>query len=448
MRNRPTFRAAATNRRARLAAVFVVAAALLATPACAPPAEPAEDAETIRVPQDAATLALAADRVGAGGTIVIASGVYAEELVIDTPDVTVRGEDRNETVIDGGGLRPYGIVVIADGVRVENLTVTGATFYGVLFTGLHDENGPSAPTATDYEPWDPEQFPPLQRFLVDHVTAYNNGLYGIYAFNAQHGVIRDSYASGSADSGFYVGQCEECDILVTGNVAERNAVGFENANASDTLVVAGNRFSGNRVGMTLLSSYQEAFTPQRSNDVVGNLLTDNTEADSPAQAEGAFATGVGLSGAQGNTFARNRIGGNPRAGVILTNTEDLPSLDNRFDDDVFEDNGVDVANTSATRTPASANCAPAGLATAPAELAEQLVAGCAGDTAAQASTTTVAGPEAPAGISFLRVAPPRDQPNLPQRSSSPRLPAAIDMPDLTTFAVPDAAFLADRSGTR
>ena len=204
--------------------------------------------------EDAATLAEAADRVAPGGTILIGAGNYAEQLLIDTPDVTVRGADRNDTVIDGGGIRPYGVVAIADGVRVENLTVTGATFYGVLFTGLHDENGPSAPTADGYQRWDPQQFPPLQRFRVDHVTAYNNGLYGIYAFNAQHGVITDSYASGSADSGFYVGQCRDCDILVTGNVAERNAVGFENANASDSLVVAGNRFSGNRVGLTLLSS--------------------------------------------------------------------------------------------------------------------------------------------------------------------------------------------------
>ena len=100
------------------------------------------------------------------------------------------------TVIDGGGLRPYGIVVIADGVRVENLTVTGATFYGVLFTGLHDANGPSAHTADGYHAWDPAKFPPLQRFRVDHVTAHNNGLYGIYAFDARHGVIADSYASG------------------------------------------------------------------------------------------------------------------------------------------------------------------------------------------------------------------------------------------------------------
>ena len=80
---------------------------------------------------------------------------------------------------------------------------------------------------------------------------------------------------GSADSGFYVGQCRDCDILVTDNVAERNAVGFENANASDSLVIVGNRFAGNRVGLTLLSSYQEAFLPQQVNQVVGNLISDN-----------------------------------------------------------------------------------------------------------------------------------------------------------------------------
>ena len=80
------------NRYLRVAAALGVAAALLAASACAPtPPRGSEDAETIRVPQDAATLAAAADRVGPGGTIVIAPGIYAEELVIDTPDVTVRG---------------------------------------------------------------------------------------------------------------------------------------------------------------------------------------------------------------------------------------------------------------------------------------------------------------------------------------------------------------------
>lgn len=329
--------------------VFTVAIMMLVTAGCAHVNQAeTEDgpSQIIRVPSEVSTLAEAAELVRPGGVISIAPGVYNEQLMIETPDVTVRGEDRNDTIIDGEGIRPYGVVAVADGVRVENLSVTGATFYGVLFTGLHDENGPSAPSATSYEQWDPAQFPPLERFLVDHVTAYNNGLYGIYAFNSRHGVIKGSYASGSADSGIYVGQCTECDILITGNVAERSAVGFENSNASDSVVIAGNRFSDNRIGMTLLSTYQEAFTPQRSNHVVGNLITDNDEPDTPAQANGAFATGVGFSGGQDNTFERNLIAGNARAGITIMNTEDLPASGNSATGNVFHGNGVDIVNNS------------------------------------------------------------------------------------------------------
>ena len=178
-------------------AVMVIAASAVAGCGSDDRTEPQSVADTtasslVRVPQDAATLTDAANLVAPGGTILIGAGNYPEQLLLDTPDVTVRGADRNATVIDGGGIRPYGIVAIADGIRVENLTVTGATFYGVLFTGLHDENGPAAPTTGGYQKWDPQQFPPLQRFRIDHVTAFNNGLYGIYAFNSQHGVIADS----------------------------------------------------------------------------------------------------------------------------------------------------------------------------------------------------------------------------------------------------------------
>ncbi|TPX05843.1 plasmid stabilization protein, partial [Schumannella luteola] len=294
---------------------------------------------------------------------------------------------------------------------------------------------------------DPEKFPPLQRFLVDHVTAYNNGLYGIYAFNSQHGVIRDSYASGSADSGFYVGQCEQCDILVTGNVAERNAVGFENANASDSVVITGNRFSGNRVGMTLLSSYQEAFTPQRGNTVVGNVISDNVSSDSPKQADGGFATGIGISGGQDNVVERNLLVGNPRADVILTNTEDIPATGNRFSGNVV-DGPVAIANLSAARTPASGNCWSGTATTAPAELAAQLTAACDGDDGDQATTSQLAGPDVPPGMSFRKVPPPRDQPQLERGDDDGPLPAEVRMPDLDAVTVPDAGLLADNSGTR
>ncbi|CAN5414574.1 hypothetical protein BH09ACT4_BH09ACT4_11010 [soil metagenome] len=428
-----------------LAVMLVSALAAGALTGCSDSAPPLRG--EVHVPADAATLNAAMDLVSPGGVVVLAAGTYQEQLLVDKADVTIRGEDRNRTVIDGGGIRPYGIVAIAGGVRIENLTVTGATFYGVLVTGLHDGDGPADPGEDGYTGWDPQSFPPLQRFLIDHVTAYNNGLYGIYAFNSQHGVIRDSYASGSADSGFYVGQCEDCDILVTGNVAERNAVGFENANASDSVVIVGNRFSDNRVGMTLLSSYQEAFTPQRANTVVGNLIADNVEADSPSQAEGGFATGIGISGGQRNVIERNRITGNPRAGVILTNTEDIAASGNRFADNVV-DGTVQVANLSAPRTPAVGNCWAPAVASAPAELSDQLAAGCGGGDTAQAATDSLAGPDVPRGVSFRKVAAPRDQAQLDTSVAHAKLPATVEMPAIASLKVPDEQLFADRSGTR
>ncbi|MBX3068633.1 MAG: right-handed parallel beta-helix repeat-containing protein [Cryobacterium sp.] len=401
----------------------------------------------VQVPRDAKTLSEAMSLVAPGGVISIAPGNYKEQLEVTKPNITIRGEDRNLTIIDGGGTRPYGIVVTADGVRVENLTITGATFYGLLITGMHDESGVKPPGTSGYTNWDPSKYPPLQRYLVDHVTAYNNGLYGIYALNSQHGVIRDSYTSGSADSGIYVGQCENCDVLITGNVAERNAVGFENANASDSVVIVGNRFSSNRIGLTLLSSYREAFTPQRGNKVVGNVISNNVEADSPSQAEGAFGIGIGISGGQSNLILRNLLTGNPKAGIVITNTEDIPSINNEFESNQF-DPGVSIANLSTTRAAAKANCWSEASATIPTSFASDLIAACSGSSAAQSYAESLTGPAAPPGVSFLKVAPPKDQPQLPRAAKYDPLPNAISFPDLDSVLLPDSALLAELSGSK
>lgn len=404
----------------------------------------------MRVPADAATITDAVAQVAPGGVVLVAPGTYRESVTMSTPDVTLRGEDRAAVVIDGEGLRPNGVQVIADGVRVENLTVINHTFNGVLFTGMHDETGVQAHNLTGYERLDPEKFPPLQRFSVSHVTASNNGLYGIYAFNTQHGVIADNYTSGSADSGIYVGQCASCDILVTGNVSEHNAIGYENANASDSVLIAGNRFTGNRVGLTLISWYQEAYLPQRADTVVGNLIADNTSATSPSHATGAFGLGIGLSGAQENTITGNAILGHPVAGVRLDNTEDIPSIGNTFLENVFADNAVDLADTSAARAPSSGTCLTPSAGTTvtalPLTLAQAIcpTTSAAGQSAAPEELPHV---DVPAGMSFLKVPAGPAQPSLTgDLTALPApLPAQVTMPALTSFPVPDRTFLADRA---
>lgn len=429
-------------------AVVAVASAglvLAALSACAPTAD-SGTATVVEVPKDAATITEAITKVREGGLVLIDPGTYTESVTVDKDDITIRGTDRNTVIIDGEGLRANGIQVIASGVRVQNLTVRNHTFNGVLVTGLHDKNGPQAHSLDGYTKLDPEKFPPLQRFEVSHVTASNNGLYGIYAFNSQHGVISDNYASGSADSGFYVGQCASCDILVTDNVAERNAIGYENANASDSVVIAGNRFTDNRVGLTLLSFYQEAYLPQKSATAVGNLIADNNSAESPAQALGAFGIGVGLSGANTNALDRNFIAGNESTGVQVVNTEDLPSAGNALTGNAFEKNGVDVADLSATRAPSTGTCitGSGSFSTLPRGFGSDCSAASApGATQADLPALTV-----PPGISFLKVTAGPEQPGFDGdlREIPAKLAAAVQVPDLDSFPVPDRTLFADRVG--
>ena len=186
--------------------------------------------------------------------------------------------------------------------------------------------------------------------------------------------------------------------------------------------------------------------------VAGNLISDNDEADSPAQADGGFGTGVGIGGGIDNRIVRNRITGNPRAGLLLANTEDLAAVGNRVEANVFADNGVDVANVSASRAPASGGCLRSTATTLPRALAGQLARGCASD--ADVRLVAVDGARLPPaavpdGANFLRVAPPRNQPNLPAGEvDSQRLSDTVTMPDLADVRLPDATLLADRSGTR
>ena len=231
-------------------------------------------------------------------------------------------------------------------------------------------------------------------------------------------------------------------------MAERNAVGFENANASGPLVVAGNRFTGNRVGMTLLSNYQEAFRPQRGNQVVGNVIGDSGTGDSPAQADGGFGTGLGIAGGVDNEIARNRITGNPRAGVLLANTEDLPAAAQHLHRQRLRRNGVDIANISAARAPATRQLHDRRRSPrCPAALAPTLACGDLRSRSPRRHRPAIARlAKAPRGVSFLDVAPPGEQPGLAAVTGGlERLPGRVAMPDTARIGVPPASLLSGPS---
>lgn len=416
-----------------LIVTLLAAASLVACSPSGSDADP-EKQDVVRVPADA-SLTDAGALVADGGIILISSGTYTESLDVRADDVTVRGEDRNGVILDGELTRSNGVVATGERITVENLTVRNFLQNGVLITGVTDENG--AGVARGPDGYLPDQSPPpVPGYLVQDVTANNNGLYGIYAFNRTDGVIQDNLASGGSDSGIYVGQCEECNALVQNNVITLNAAGLELANAS-AVTVTGNRIVDNRIGISVLSNYLEAHGPTAGVQIVGNVISDNNAVETPEQASGAFGVGIGLGGTVDAVVRANLITGNSSVGVWVTSSEDFAPTGTSVSGDAFGGNALDIAFAPSATAPGSDNCfdVDATVTIEPAGLR-----GCA------TTGGTFVQPSAPTGIMFSKVALPDDRPGLDDPDEKPRaLPETVEMPDLSTVEVPAADLLAGPS---
>jgi hypothetical protein len=265
---------------------------------------PSEWSGTTRfVPQDYPTIQAAVDAAGPGDLVLIDRGVYLEEVEVTTPGLTIRGVDRNEVIIDGEFQRPNGVeVFFADGVAVENLTVRNATGNGFFWTGVRGYRG-------------------------SYLTAINNGVYGIYAFDSSDGLFEHSFASGSPDAGFYIGQCDPCQAVITDSTAEWNGLGYSGTNASSELHIVHSIFRHNVAGIAPNTLDGELLPPFHSVNVVGNLVHDNGNVDAPALSFewAAQGNGILLAGGGDSYVSRNRVFNHPQSGIVI-----LPMLDANF----------------------------------------------------------------------------------------------------------------------
>ncbi|MFF2613980.1 right-handed parallel beta-helix repeat-containing protein [Kitasatospora sp. NPDC058046] len=420
----------------------LLAAAVLALASCSSGGSSSSDAKhpdgtVIRVPQHFPTIQQAVDVAREGDTVLVDPGTYRESVRLTKPRIVLRGTDRNTVVLDGGLRLVNGITASGPGSVVENLTVHGYLANGVLFTGVTDEKlqqhgaGGSA-----YNPLDTVRFPVVEGFRASSVTAYNNGLYGIYAFDARGGVIEDSYASGGADSGIYVGQCKPCDTLVRGNTVERNAVGIEITNASDGLTVVGNRVTGNRVGVTVNSNDLEALAPQHGAVIVGNVVTDNNATDTPQQADGAYGIGIGIGGGTANQVQRNLVQGNRAAGIVITDPPGHPASGNRVEGNRATGNGTDLVLASVD----PGNCFTGNQPAVQSPDGLETLAGCAAQGRSAPPFGRTSPVQAPPGIPFSQVPVPPAQPSLPDPTAPGR--PATDLPgpvDPGAYPLPESA---------
>jgi hypothetical protein len=273
----------------------------------------AEEFATIRVPEDHDTIQAAVDAASPGDLVLIGPGTYEEAVDVETENLTIRGLDRNEVILDGGFELENGIRVLADGVAVENMTARNYTTNGFFWTGVTGYRG-------------------------SYLTAFRNGDYGVYAFDATKGQLEHIYASGSPDAGLYIGQCYPCDAVIDDVVSEYNGLGYSGTNSGGNLLIVNSTFRYNRAGIVPNSGSYELCYPGRDNTIVGNIVHDNMQPDTPAidVALLAMGTGILVAGSNRNVIERNLVYDHERVGIGLVPFPEEEANDGVPDPDTWD----------------------------------------------------------------------------------------------------------------
>lgn len=185
---------------------------------------------------------------------------------------------------------------------MENLIVRDFTLNGLFWTGVRG-------------------------YRASYVTAIDDGDYGVYAFDSSDGVFEHSYASGSPDSGFYIGQCDPCQAIIHDVVAEWNGLGYSGTNASGDLYIVSSVWRHNAAGVVPNTLDSELLPPARNVTIVGNLVHDNDNRLAPVKDApwSGWGNGIILAGVTLSRVERNRVVNHAVNGILVP-----PNLDERF----------------------------------------------------------------------------------------------------------------------
>jgi len=393
----------------------------------AAPAKP----RTIRVPADSPTIQGAVDQANPGDLVLVSPGTYKEAVTVTRPNIVIRGLDRNTTILEGSFQLANGIIVSgANGVAVENLTARDYQGNGFYWTGVNGYRG-------------------------SYLTAYRNGDYGIYAFNSTNGLFEHSYASGSPDSGFYIGQCNPCNAVIDDVVSEYNQLGYSGTNASGQLFVVNSRWDKNRAGIVPNTLDSEALPPQGNAVFAGNVVFDNQSPkaarSSTAEFDAVFGSGIAVVGGNDNIITKNLVLNQARAGIVIAPNPGIQqnayqSSGNKVTGNVVRGSGL--ADLAVLATPATANNCFSGNTfkkSSPANV--EKAAPCEGTGTGDFTTGAIdLSPfldtsKNPAATPYQQTPVPKKQPNMRNPRTSKAVPATSDkvpgtLPDLTKIKTP------------
>ncbi len=298
---------------------------------------------------------------GAPTTQQLSEGYYGG-VVVTTPDLHLRGMNRNSVIVDGtlagaptcssapsdqntlNGDGRNGIVIWkANGVSVENLTVCN------FINGSKNAgneiwwNGGDGSGKVGLKGYTGQYLTATSTYFVnddahDADICSTCALYGIFSSNSTEGSWNELYANNFADSGMYVGACHrECDVTIENTQMEDNALGYSGTNSGGQVTIEHSIFDNNKEGVDTNTALTGDPTPPQDGKCSGkttspithtnscwvfvnNLVESNNNPDVPVEGTaglGPTGTGMTISGGRQDTVMDNEFLDNGAWGILF-----------------------------------------------------------------------------------------------------------------------------------
>jgi len=276
--------------------------------------------KTIRVPQDYPTIQEAINWASAGDAILVAAGTYSENVVVHK-SVSIIGEDRNTTIIDGGGSETepvvsieannvslsgftvqngyHGIIVFSKGNSIINSTVKNNRCHGILLSLdgniLRDNNMRGNAYNFAVQGWS------LPDFINDvDISNTVDGKPVYYWVNQHNKEI-------PADAG-YVAVINSTNITVRDLELTKNGEGVLLAYTNNS-TIKNVKASGNGVGINLITSGE--------NIVSSNVLANNVYGILTNNYYGMLLYSIARAPTKGNKIIGNTVTNSSYCGIAL-----------------------------------------------------------------------------------------------------------------------------------
>ena len=241
--------------------------------------------DVIHVPTDYPTIQEAINHATDGDTIFVYNETYYEHVVIDK-SLSLVGEDRHSTIIDGGGTGSV-ISVTANNVNINGFTIqnSGSTSSDSGIYVISSGNNISRNTITNNKNGIYLYY--SNSNTVSDNNIYSNNWYGIYLYYSNSNTVSDNNIYSNYNDGIYLYYsnsntvsdnsaysnnngiylyCSSSNVIFDNNVSN-NDCGIWISQLSNSNVISGNNLPSNKNGIYLYYSNNNVIS---GNDAYSN----------------------------------------------------------------------------------------------------------------------------------------------------------------------------------